>query len=761
MAQTTISNNKSLLAGRAALRAGNLKVYFTYAPGFPREGQAVQFVDSSTGSPTSWQWNFGDGLTSTARNPVHIFSGSGFRRVTLIAANSVAAKTVTRTVAIMSAKTTEPATLSSLSAAFTYSPSSPLAGQMAQFTDTSSGAPTSWQWNFGDGTSSTAQNPGHSYPAAGFYDVSLTVTRGSESKIMNHTVTVVPGASFDPSFTFSPTAPVAGQAVQFTDTSTGDPSSWLWNFSDGTTSISQSPNHAFNSTGSYNVSLMATNSSGSKSISAIVNVLPASMLTAAFTYSPSSPTLGQTVEFSDTSTGSPTAWLWNFGDGVSSAVQSPSHGYTSAGSYMVSLTIGAGSNSSNASQTLTIEHSDVISAASPAYSDVYTAVARAGSGDTVLVPAGSARWASQLVINKGVKLIGAGIGNTVITSDYPAAYMANPSDPSNFLIVYAPTSPELNEPFRLSGFTFDQNNKCQAILIGNGSTAAINKVRVDHNKIINTSRAFQINGTVYGVADNNEIYDGTIISYGSNATSWNNLIFSFGSADNFYFENNIIYLDDLLHMGGAGGRYACRYNRYVCFGTRGTIFLWDAHGNQPGANNAIMGVEMYENTIEAGTIGIRLLDLRGGMGLCYNNNVISSSWLDNRVREEYLDSILPPASSPISGQPQHISNSFFWGNKKSGVAPANADVAIGDTVDYGGSTGIVPREDREFWREKAVFNGTTGMGVGLLANRPTTGTLGVGYWATDAKILYRWTENNRWEEYYKPYTYPHPLRIEN
>jgi hypothetical protein len=273
-----------------------------------------------------------------------------------------------------------------------------------------------------------------------------------------------------------------------------------------------------------------------------------------------------------------------------------------------------------------------------------------------------------------------------------------------------------------------------------------------------TDQALLINGTVYGVADNNEIYNGSLVVYGSNEATWNSLVFSFGSSDNFYFEDNTIYMDDMLHAGGAGGRYVCRYNRYICFGDRGAIYVWDAHGNQPGANSAIMGVEAYENTIEAGTTGIRLLDLRGGMGLCYNNHVITTSWVDNRVREEYDDSTNPPASSPVTGQPQHVSNSYFWGNTRNGIVPGIAIVAIGNTVNYGGSAGTFPREDREFWREKASFDGTTGMGVGPLATRPAKGTLGVGYWATDKKILYRWTSSNKWEELYRPYTYPHPLR---
>jgi PKD repeat protein len=76
-------------------------------------------------------------------------------------------------------------------ASFTHSPASPVVGQAVQFTDTSTGSPTSWQWNFGDGTSSTSRNPSHAYATAGTKTVALTVTNGLGSSSASHPVTVV------------------------------------------------------------------------------------------------------------------------------------------------------------------------------------------------------------------------------------------------------------------------------------------------------------------------------------------------------------------------------------------------------------------------------------------------------------------------------------------------------------------------------------------------------------------------------------------
>jgi PKD repeat protein len=94
--------------------------------------------------------------------------------------------------------------------------------------------------------------------------VTLTAANSTSSKAISQTVTVAPLlAAF---FTYSPTSPVAGQAVQFTDTSTGSPASWLWNFGDGTTSTAQNPSHSYATVASYNVTLTVSNSTGSKSV---------------------------------------------------------------------------------------------------------------------------------------------------------------------------------------------------------------------------------------------------------------------------------------------------------------------------------------------------------------------------------------------------------------------------------------------------------------------------------------------------------------
>ena len=329
---------------RLSSRSNNtLKVSFTYSPKYPVEGQSVQFVDNSSGSPASWVWDFGDGMTSAERNPIHIYSSSGFRRATLTVANGTTSKRASRTLTVL------PGTAG---ATFVFSPATPGPGQTVQFADTTSGSPTSWRWNFGDGVTSTVKNPSHAFARTGSYTVSLTTTEGSSSKQGSKTLTVAGMSVLTSSFTYSPATPTAGQAIQFTDTSTGSPTSWLWNFGDGGTSTSQNPSHPYTTPGMKTVTLTVTNSSGSNVATRTFTVGVA--LASSFSFSPATPTAGQAIQFTDTSTGSPTSWLWNFGDGGTSTSQNPSHTYTTAGTKTVTLTVTNTAGSNSTSRTLSV-----------------------------------------------------------------------------------------------------------------------------------------------------------------------------------------------------------------------------------------------------------------------------------------------------------------------------------------------------------------------------------------------------------------------
>jgi serine protease len=140
----------------------------------------VTFTDASTNTPTSWAWTFGDGGTSTVKNPSHIYTAAGTYTVVLTATNAYGSDSETKTGYItVTAPPTNPPV-----AAFSGTPTSGTIPLTVTFTDASTNSPTSWAWTFGDGGTSTLQNPSHIYTTAGTYTVVLTATNayGSDSE---------------------------------------------------------------------------------------------------------------------------------------------------------------------------------------------------------------------------------------------------------------------------------------------------------------------------------------------------------------------------------------------------------------------------------------------------------------------------------------------------------------------------------------------------------------------------------------------------
>ena len=154
-------------------------------------------------------------------------------------------------------------------------------------------------------------------------------------------------------FLISPDSPTVNQAVLFSDTTTGKPTSWSWTFGDGTTSALQNPSHAYQTGGTFTVTLKASNAGGSGIVSKALTAKVAPPV-AAFNFSPSAPASGQAVLFKDTSTGKPTSWSWTFGDGTTSALQNPSHAYSAAGTFTVTLKASNAGGFSTSSHPVTV-----------------------------------------------------------------------------------------------------------------------------------------------------------------------------------------------------------------------------------------------------------------------------------------------------------------------------------------------------------------------------------------------------------------------
>lgn len=300
---------------------GNATADFSFTSSGPCFPISVSYTDLSTNA-VSWLWNFGDGNTSTQQHPSHLFTYQPSGPVTL---------TITDVNGCV--KTISKPNVTGVNVTASVADTLGCRPFTTSFQNNSPGA-TSWLWNFGDGNTSTQQNPTHTYTTAGVYTVTLTVTLGNCTSTITlpervHVVRPIPDFN-------SPTVAVcAPSLVQFNDLSTGA-IQWLWDFGDGTSSTVQNPSHIYSIPGSYTVSLRIWDSLGCTAIKVRNNYINVPGTYAYFTLISNTSCLNTFVQFSDSSVNALT-WLWNFGDGYTSTQQNPSHNYLDTGSYIVSL----------------------------------------------------------------------------------------------------------------------------------------------------------------------------------------------------------------------------------------------------------------------------------------------------------------------------------------------------------------------------------------------------------------------------------------
>jgi PKD repeat protein len=224
-------------------------------------GNTCRFSDGSSdsdGTVSGWQWSFGDGSSSSQRNPSHTYAAGGEFTVTLTVSDNIGAQgSASKKVTAGPPENLPPA------AAFT-SGCSDLDCSFTDGSTDSDGSVTDWQWDFGDGSSSDQQNPSHAYAGQGVYTVSLTVTDDDElTGLISKQVTAGTPPNTDPVADFSSSC--TGLTCAFTDQSTdtdGSVTGWSWSFGDGATSTVRNPNRAYASAGTYTVTLTATDNLG-------------------------------------------------------------------------------------------------------------------------------------------------------------------------------------------------------------------------------------------------------------------------------------------------------------------------------------------------------------------------------------------------------------------------------------------------------------------------------------------------------------------
>jgi PKD repeat protein len=341
-------------------------------PGFQYsvDGNAVTFNDQSTadGTITAYNWNFCDGQTSAEQNPTHTYAASGTYNacLTITAHNPSCTDTYCHHVVVVHPPS------GVCQAAFIAHQPNP-AHQTVDFTDqsTSDGTIGSWVWDFGDGSTSTDQNPSHTYAQPGTYLVCLIITDNDgvcTSHVCLHVVVHHPPAGVCQAVFNAHQPDPAHLTIDFTDQSTSDGTigSWAWDFGDGHTSTEQNPSHTYAQPGTYLVCLIIANNDGNCTSHACHHIVVPHPVTnechAAFTVHVDAS--GFSVQFTNTSAGTTdhTTYSWDFGDGDTTSTEgSPHHIYAHSGHYTVCLFIADTTTgcSSHICQNINVHHGGV------------------------------------------------------------------------------------------------------------------------------------------------------------------------------------------------------------------------------------------------------------------------------------------------------------------------------------------------------------------------------------------------------------------
>jgi PKD repeat protein len=324
-----------------------------------------RFTESSSdadGEVAAWAWEFGDGASSTSREPTHRYATPGSYTVTLTVTDDDGATGASSHEVNPSAPAPAPPSNKAPKAEFEVS----CDDLRCTFTDRSTdedGSIETREWDFGDGATSSQRNPSHSYQSPGQYDVLLVVT-DDDGAAHSRTRTAEPESPAAPP---PPPPPPSNQPPQaefeaecrelrctFVDRSEdgdGSIASWEWDFADGATSRERNPSHSYAASGTYQVLLKVTDDDGAAdtrthSVRPEAAPPPPPPPPPASNEPPKAEfkveCKGLTCTFVDESKdddGTIVRWDWSFGDGATSSEQNPVHTYAGKGNHDVLLTV--------------------------------------------------------------------------------------------------------------------------------------------------------------------------------------------------------------------------------------------------------------------------------------------------------------------------------------------------------------------------------------------------------------------------------------
>ena len=450
---------------------------------------------------------------------------------------------------------------------------------------------------------------------------------------------------------------------------------------------------------------------------------------------------------------------------------------------------------------------------------VNTCVSNASAEDTIHVQAGTVTWSSGITIVKTLNIIGGNGGTTTINLTG-----------GNFVLLRAATSGQ--NASSIGYFTINQTSSSETFRVDSDGGSTPQGWRIHHitrNVSGNAAPEF-VNGwgncakSWKGLVDNNILTNGRVVFYGEELSTgggcrWAEPL-NLGNDDAVYIEDNYFiqtspsatsFLNNV--DGNAGARIVARFNTF----SGGRI---ESHGVQSEGQRGVKRWEFYYNSLTSNPADkqYRPFLIRGGSGMAFKNtsdgNFIVNQLMIDNLRSHQADVYegMPnwgacdgssPADEDLPGGEGYAcrdqigvgQDAFLWNYSGEGPTQARTPVyfwgnlsgasRLEVSLNCVGTTAECTRQETKHLVEgrdwvqdlDGVFNGTSGIGQGTLANRPATCTTGVGYWATDQGswnsstsnprgvnaggadgVLYRCTATNTWSAYYTPYSYPHPLQ---
>ena len=311
----------------------------------------VNFTDQSTGNPTEWDWDLGNGTKSTKKSPSGFYIQPGTYQVTLTVKNASGTHVKTNSITVY--ENPKPA--------FTVDKRSGCAPLGVSFTDQSqpgSGSVnTTWMWDLGNGAQSTEKNPVIKYQSTGVFTVVLKVTndKGCSNIITeNKYIDVSPGLDLN----FSHSLPATCKppyAIQFTSQSNGGNIKYKWLFGDGKSSDEENPTHSYTTPGVYKVTLIGTNGNCTDSITKTIDLSPIRT-----DFSINDPLCeSNQIGFSNSSSPAPLTSVWKFFDGITLNGINATRTFTNSGTYQVKLINTYGSCKDSVEKSITINKSPV------------------------------------------------------------------------------------------------------------------------------------------------------------------------------------------------------------------------------------------------------------------------------------------------------------------------------------------------------------------------------------------------------------------